>query len=499
MLFNKKLIINLAYWLFVLALAVTVRLWDIDHYSLRLDEAQSIWQASHSLEFIKAYMLKNVHLPLHNSLLHLWLQYFGSSETSVRLLAFIPGFLAVPALYFLSAELIGKERSKLTLLFGALSPIWVWYSREIRMYTLLVLMSILSYLFFVKAFKYGRAKYFVAYTVVNILGMYTHYFFGLALFVQAAYYLLTVLVKKVRWNSLGRAAKRRQFVYFILSAGGLAAAFLPWVMALYKNYGSGTLAPSLVEPTAFNIILSYFEFTNGFLPEHITGALIAFWPIIILMGFVYLAKRQNPFSPGILLVIIGAFLPVYIVYQVSVAIRPVYLTRYLILVTPMYYILLAWYFGEVKGRLKLILLSVFLLSVLSALYIQATHYETPVNENYRDAVNYIEESAAARDVVIVAPPYTIYPFQYYYDGEPRVYTMPIWDKKKGAIPEITEERLKTDATFVQKSHKSMFVLLTMDLDGAKEVKDYFDNHYTKLDKKQFSKYIFVEVYQAEYL
>src|SRR3990167_10196225 len=88
----------------ILGVGGVLRLWMLDGESLRLDEAQSIWQASHSLEFIRAYMLKNVHLPLHNSLLHIWMTYFGSGEIAVRMFAVIPGILGIPALYVLARE-----------------------------------------------------------------------------------------------------------------------------------------------------------------------------------------------------------------------------------------------------------------------------------------------------------------------------------------------------------------------------------------------------------
>jgi len=128
---------DVLFWAIILSIAFFVRFYNLAGLSLRLDEAQSIWQASHTLEFIRDYMLKNVHLPLHNTLLHFWIRAFGTSEFSVRFMSLIPGMLSVPALYFLSKELIGKKASYITAIIGALSPMWVWYSREIRMYTLL--------------------------------------------------------------------------------------------------------------------------------------------------------------------------------------------------------------------------------------------------------------------------------------------------------------------------------------------------------------------------
>src|SRR3989338_8379072 len=129
----------LAAFVGVLVVGTVARVLWIGAESLRLDEAQSIWQASHSMEFIRTYMLKNVHLPLHNSLLHIWMTYFGSGEIAVRMFAVIPGILGIPALYLLAREFLKKEWALLAMAIAALSPFWIWYSREIRMYSLLAL------------------------------------------------------------------------------------------------------------------------------------------------------------------------------------------------------------------------------------------------------------------------------------------------------------------------------------------------------------------------
>ncbi len=137
----------------IIIIAVIFRFYSLDHLSLNLDESQSVWQASHSINYIIEYMSKNVHLPLHNALLHFWMNIFGTSEVSVRMLSAIPGIFSVIALYFLAKEVISKNSAKLAALIGAISPFRPWHSREIRMYSILVLLTTLSYLFYIKAFK----------------------------------------------------------------------------------------------------------------------------------------------------------------------------------------------------------------------------------------------------------------------------------------------------------------------------------------------------------
>lgn len=488
---------NLVWW-GILAIAFVLRFSNLGELSLRLDETQSIWQASHSLEFIRLYMLKNVHLPLHNSLLHAWMLFFGGGEASVRVMSAIPGFLAVPTLYFLSREVIGRWSSHLTMLLGALSPIWVWYSREIRMYSLLTLITTLSYLFFVRISKYNRFIDYLAFTLVNIIGVYTHYFFLLVLFVQVVFFMVTPFGKIAAQRNGTTYNKKKYLVFLGIGATIVFAAFLPWLIMLAKSYGSGTLAPILTKPTTFNIILSYFEFTHGFLPETITSLAISLWPLIILFGFIFLTKRQNPFSPEVLLVMLGAFVPVLIIYLISVFIKPMYLTRYLIVVTPPYYILLTWYLSELRGSIRFSTIAVFVGLLCVSLHIQATHPDNPVREGYREAANYLNKAATPRDIIIMAPPYTIYPINYYYNGTAKLATIPVWNKRRGGIPDYNEERVSTDAKSLQDYHVRMFLVLTTNLENSDKIKTYFDTHYTKLEKHQFSQNIWVEVYQAEY-
>ena len=472
-----------------------IRLINLDSDSLRLDETQSVWQASHSTEFIREYMLKNVHLPLHNTLLHYWMAYFGTGEGVVRMLAVIPGILALPALYFLAKELIGKRPALLALVFAAISPFWVWYSREIRMYTLLTLVTTLSYLFYIKILKENKTIYYVLYILVNAIGMYTHYFFFLVLAAQGIFYLLTM---NKQWEGGVIYNKKRQLVSLILSAVVLALIFLPWFTALTKSYGSGSLAPVLQRPTAFNVILSFFEFTFGFQPELISSSLISFWPLVILFGFIFLTKRRTPFSLGFDLAVLGTVFPVFLVFFVSLVYKPMYLTRYLTTATPLFFVLLAWYLNELVGKTKYLLTGTVISLFMIALFFQFTSHDNPARENYRDAISYIEENTTPRDIVVISPAYTLYPFQYYYSGSTKVSSIPVWNKKKGGIPETTAEKVQEDAQALEKGHQRMFLLITMNLNGSDIVKSYLDTHYTKLEKRQFSKDIWVHVYQAEY-
>ena len=121
--------------------------------------------------------------------------------------------------------------------------------------------------------KENKLIHYVLYILVNAVGMYTHYFFFLVLAVQGIFYLLTI---NKEWEGGVAYNKKKQLVSMLLSGFVLALIFLPWLLAVIKSYGSGSLAPVLQKPTAFNVILSFFEFTFGFQPEMVSSSLISF-------------------------------------------------------------------------------------------------------------------------------------------------------------------------------------------------------------------------------
>lgn len=478
----------------VLILATFVRFYQLDNLSLNLDESQSVWQATHSIQYIIEYMSKNVHLPLHNSLLHYWIIFFGTSEVSVRMLSAIPGLIAVIALYYLASEVLNKNGARLAVLIGAVSPFWIWYSREIRMYSVLVTLTTLSYLFYVKAYKTGKFKYFLIHSLINILGIYTHYFFILILLVQFIFFLVGSLKK---YPSL--VTKKRLFSYFTLDASIVTLSFLPWVYKLTTSTGIAKFGPELVKPQPFNIALSFYEFIYGYQSSEITMLGIAMWPLIILFLFLFLSKRHRP-SSFIPLLFLGSLLPVLLTYFLSVTIKPVYLTRYTSTASPLFIILLSWFLIEFKPKFYRNFVILFFISTLVVSSIsQYVNNNNDYHEDYRGAKEYLYKKVTINDIVAVAPAYTIYPMQYYYNGKAKMVTLPLWDKKKGAIPILNEQNLEKDIKTISIGHKILYLVVTTNLSDSNEVKEFLDGRFKKIEKIQISKNIQVNAYDIKYL
>jgi mannosyltransferase len=482
----------------VILLGGFLRTYDLGKESLTLDESQSVWQASHSVEFIKNYSAQNVHLPLHNLILHYWMSVFGSSEISIRVVSVIFGMLTLPVMYFLSYEITkSRQTALLTLTISAISPFWVWYSREIRMYTMLALFTSLSYLTFLRVLRTGKRTTIFAYILVNIIGVFTHYFFNLAILVQGIF-----LAGKVLKNWSGEFNKfyKRLALVFILSWISIYSVFSSWLYFLIQTNQGGQLSPALTQPTKFNMVLSLFNFALGYQPAFLSTLLIAVWPLLALYGFVFLAKRKvyQHQIPNIYLLFAGTFIPVILVYFISVYYKPIYLTRYLMGATPMFIVLMSWFLMETQGMFGRNLRMAVLLILLMANYNQFVRYDIPEKENYRAAVAFVEENASYRDVLVASPPYTLFPVHYYSSQPVRVSTLPLWDKSQLNIPSATPEIIKSDVEIVKDGHSRIFLVLTSNLGDGKAVQNYMDYNYTRLDRRKFSENVWVLTYQAEY-
>lgn len=117
-------------------------------------------------------MISQCHMPIY----YLYLKFvmlFSDSDILLRFSSIIPGIISIPIMY-----LVGKEKNKLTgltcSLFTALSSFLVYYSQEVRFYSLLFLFSALSLYFTIRVIKKPNKKNLIGLLIFNLLILFTH-------------------------------------------------------------------------------------------------------------------------------------------------------------------------------------------------------------------------------------------------------------------------------------------------------------------------------------
>ena len=126
-------------WLFVglfLAVFVGLAFWNITAGSIWFDEAFSAYLIQYNFLDIARYTATDVHPPFYYWLLQLWSFVFGDTEIGLRSMSVFFGVVAATFAYLWVKRHFGRRAALIALALLVLSPLFIRYSQEARMYTL---------------------------------------------------------------------------------------------------------------------------------------------------------------------------------------------------------------------------------------------------------------------------------------------------------------------------------------------------------------------------
>lgn len=448
--------------------------------SLRLDESQSIWVALKPIPTLIRLTAQDVHVPLYFVLLHFWIKFFGSGIYAVRSLSFIFYILTLVVFYRLVRLAAARDVALLSLVLFSLSPFMIWYSLEARMYTLLTFVSTLSHLLFLQFLRsQGRGR--AGLLLSALLGFYTHYFF-VFLFASQLLYLL--------WRQRGL------LLPFLLQSALAVALFLPWVGYVFSLGAASTTQPLIPTPGSFNLLQLFAVFLFGFHDPVLEGLLVAFWPLGALMILLVFTQRMAVEVENLDYFLLSTFLPILLVFVLSIIFKPIFLARYLIFTIPSWFVLLSFALLNFPPKVSRLLIPTVVVVMLIFLFYQNFSKTTPVKEDYQTVVSYINQNATPSDVVAVSAPFTIYPVEYYYTGRAKVVTIPIWDRfVQGSIPPFDEGDLKQQFQGYQGQYRRVFVALSYDQGYEAKIRDYLDHNFDMERSIKYSPGLQLRIYR----
>ncbi|WP_310487880.1 glycosyltransferase family 39 protein [Chamaesiphon sp. VAR_69_metabat_338] len=239
------------------------------------------------------------HPPLYFVLAHAWVKLFGSSVTTLRSLAAVLSWLAVPCIYWLCLELFGIPVIGLMASASlSVSPIQVIYAHEAGSFSLLSLIVLLSSAALLWALRTQQKLAWAIYGISLGLGLYCQYYFVFTLFGQIAYVLS---IEPLRTRKLAN------FSLVVLIA---SLSFLPWTITVFNHLASFQDLTSLKEQNhltllgtiafwAENISLSFVDLVDPKASEYGGFGKFGFYfftPLILsLVGYsIYLLRAKTP-------------------------------------------------------------------------------------------------------------------------------------------------------------------------------------------------------------
>ena len=176
--------LELALLALIASLAAALRFHSLAVKSFWFDEGVSVAIARLDwYNFARILWRREANMSLYYFLLHFWLQ-FGGSEFFVRAFSVLFAIASVPAIYLLGRRLADSRVGLIAAALLAVNAYHVQYSQEARSYSLMVLLCLLSSLYFLKCLTEPSRRNRAAYVLSSALAVYSQFFSGLLVIAQ---------------------------------------------------------------------------------------------------------------------------------------------------------------------------------------------------------------------------------------------------------------------------------------------------------------------------
>lgn len=222
------------------------------------------------------------HMPFYYLYLKFFMSLFGQSDLVLRLTSVFSGILSIIAMYFTGLEK-NKKTGLIAALFTAISSFLIYYSQEVRFYSLLFLFSALSVLFTIKLTKNTNLKNLVLLLISDLLIIFTHTI-G---FVYVFFNLVYVSIKLFK-------EYKQSIIKLWISAGILGILAIPLILKIFTTNSFsqwwssfsisnwGFLITDYFSPVLTNLVSApanfFYNFHLGFIIFALIPSLIAiFW------------------------------------------------------------------------------------------------------------------------------------------------------------------------------------------------------------------------------
>lgn len=252
----------------ILLAALALRLYQLEQDSFWIDELGQVQAASRPWWAVPRAALPHAgSAPLDYLITHFVYYYIGHSEGILRLPAVLWGVLSVATLYFLGKRMFDKTTGFLAAAILTILPSHIYYSQEMRPYSLAAFMVLLTTFTFHRALGRNTRGAWVLYGATLAVGMYAHYYVAVVGILHGAYLVLMALAKRLPWNRL---------LPYVVAAGIAGLLFLPWVLA-----DQFTSSHSFQWPSWSTLLSAPFVPLRG-------GALrVNFRPLSLFVGFAW--------------------------------------------------------------------------------------------------------------------------------------------------------------------------------------------------------------------
>ena len=184
---------------------------------------------------VVARVRADVHPPLYFLLFDGWTMATGDSIYAGRLFSTLWGMIGLAGIYAIGVRLFDRKTATIACVLLATSSFFIYYNREIRMYSMVLALSVLSTYFYLVWLNRPTTLRMLPYMLTITALAYTHYAGSVIVFAHIAHLLFTRLrhlsLRLIWWYV------RPYVLAFIMFA-----PWLPFMLEQIEAHPDGTLA-----------------------------------------------------------------------------------------------------------------------------------------------------------------------------------------------------------------------------------------------------------------
>lgn len=215
-----------------------LRLYRLGTTSLWYDETVSVALAEKSIPALLHHTAGDIHPPGYYLLLHFWQMFTQPTPAfGLEFLYAWPslwcGVVIVALLFALGRRLASPTVALTGLWLAAINPYQIWYSQEVRMYTLGALLGLLGLWALLRWWQAGSSDqrpygWLALYAIAGAAGLYTLYYF---LFVLVALNAIALLL----WLTPWRQSPRWQWRLWLMAQVAILVLWAPWLPIFWRQ------------------------------------------------------------------------------------------------------------------------------------------------------------------------------------------------------------------------------------------------------------------------
>lgn len=387
------------------------------------DETVSVYLAQKPIAAMLAHTAGDIHPPGYYLLLHLW-QWLThpSLAHGLEFLYAWPslffGQLLIVLTYGLGRKLLNRNSGTTAAWLTAIHPFHLWYSQEVRMYTLGAFLGLLCLWALLQFSDSGRVtrrswQWLAVYILSAAIGIYTLYYF---LFLIVALNLIAILLL---------IHQRRRLLHWFAAQLGVLLLWSPWLPIFVHQAIDPPVPPWRVPWQQASGLLTSIAESLSVLMAGQSPPLGQTWPwavataIVIALFFYAKSPSSTAFLKAKWVVFLYLFVPIGLIYLITLSLTPLYHVRYLFTYAPLFTLMVAYVVEAYAKPFRLPTLLSWLVSLVISITSLYEFWTNPLyrTDDHHQAVLELAQQWRPGDSILVNAGWAYPPLVIYWPSE----------------------------------------------------------------------------------